>query len=294
MGYRKIQNLYKDITILDVFKEVYALEKVHGTSAHVGYRKDLKTGNDKLIFFSGGVKHDPFVALFDHDVLLDKFRDMGHPSVTVYGEAYGGSCQRMGNVYGKELRFIGFEVLVGESWLQVEKAANVVERLGLEFVHWVRGPATEEFVNKWRDAPSELAQRRGMGDNHTREGVVIRPVIEVRLNNGERMMAKHKHPDFRETATPREIDPEKQKRYEAAQTVAEEFVVPMRLEHVLDKFVADGFEVEMKHTKKIIDRMVADVKVEEGDAIAWSKEVEKAIGKQTVKLLKQHLNQLTK
>lgn len=292
MGYRKIQNLYKDVTILDVFREVYCLEKVHGTSAHVGYRRDLATRNDKLVFFSGGVKHDPFVQLFDYDSLINLFRDIGHESITVYGEAYGGSCQRMGNVYGPELRFIAFEVSVGEHWLPVEKAANVVDKLGLEFVHWVRGPATEEFVNKWRDAPSELAQRRGMGDDHTREGVVIRPPIEVRLNNGDRLMAKHKHEKFRETATPRKIDPAKQKRFEEAKAVAEEFVVPMRLEHVLDKFVADGFEVDMKHTREVIKRMVADVKQEEGDIIEWSKDVEKAIGNRTAKLLKQRVNQL--
>jgi hypothetical protein len=35
MGYAHINNLYKDQEIL-IFKHVWALEKIHGTSAHIG------------------------------------------------------------------------------------------------------------------------------------------------------------------------------------------------------------------------------------------------------------------
>ena len=34
MGYLHIENLYKNQTVL-MFKELYALEKLHGTSAHI-------------------------------------------------------------------------------------------------------------------------------------------------------------------------------------------------------------------------------------------------------------------
>ena len=36
MGYRHIDNLYKDQRIL-LFRECFALEKIHGTSAHVSW-----------------------------------------------------------------------------------------------------------------------------------------------------------------------------------------------------------------------------------------------------------------
>ena len=51
MGYRHIDNLYKDDRIFS-FDECYALEKIHGTSAHVHYKADQTDGS--LIFFSGG------------------------------------------------------------------------------------------------------------------------------------------------------------------------------------------------------------------------------------------------
>ncbi len=37
MGYLHIENLYKNIDIMQ-FKECYAMEKIHGTSAHVRFK----------------------------------------------------------------------------------------------------------------------------------------------------------------------------------------------------------------------------------------------------------------
>ena len=96
MGYRHIDNLYKDQTTL-MFKEVYALEKLHGTSAHVSF----KDGN--LHFFSGGEKHENFLKVFDQELLLQKFQELGHPEVVVFGEAYCGKQQGMSATYVKEL-----------------------------------------------------------------------------------------------------------------------------------------------------------------------------------------------
>ena len=49
MGYRHIENLYKSQTILQ-FRECWALEKIHGTSAHVRW------SDGKVWFHSGGEK----------------------------------------------------------------------------------------------------------------------------------------------------------------------------------------------------------------------------------------------
>lgn len=83
MGYLHIDNLYKNQTIL-LFRECYALEKIHGTSAHVSWKEGL------LTFFSGGEKHERFQGLFDGGALGEGFAAVGHPRLTVYGEAYGG------------------------------------------------------------------------------------------------------------------------------------------------------------------------------------------------------------
>ena len=61
MGYLHIPNLYRAQDIL-LFKRCYAMEKIHGTSAHV----QLKDG--MLTYFSGGGKHAIFMELFaPHD-----------------------------------------------------------------------------------------------------------------------------------------------------------------------------------------------------------------------------------
>ena len=62
MGYMDMDNLYKAQDIL-LFRECYASEKIHGTSAHITWDgKDLR-------FFAGGESHEKFVALFNQDVL---------------------------------------------------------------------------------------------------------------------------------------------------------------------------------------------------------------------------------
>ena len=69
MAYLHIPNLYQDRDVL-LFKECYAMEKIHGTSAHIAY----KSIDNTIKFFSGGEKHSKFVALFDSQDLLNRFK----------------------------------------------------------------------------------------------------------------------------------------------------------------------------------------------------------------------------
>ena len=85
-----------------LFKEAYSLEKIHGTSAHVSFKRErqivfgtcvidgvVQTWQgteeewqakfpDKIIitFFSGGASHEQFVALFNKEELEAKFREL--------------------------------------------------------------------------------------------------------------------------------------------------------------------------------------------------------------------------
>lgn len=152
MGYMHIDNLYKDQRIL-MLRECYALEKIHGTSAHVTWNRS-EHGRE-LRFFSGGEKYERFAALFPEKLLMDRFLTLGHEAVTVYGEAYGGSQQGQKWRYGDSLRFIAFEVQVGETWLDVLNAHDVANKLGLEFVHYVKIGTDLAAIDAERDAPSE-------------------------------------------------------------------------------------------------------------------------------------------
>lgn len=282
MGYLHIDNLYKDQTIL-IFKECYALEKIHGTSAHLSWNCKEK----KVKYFSGGESNERFVKVFDNDFLINKFSELFIDSnAVIYGEAYGGKQQGMSNTYGKELKFVAFDVSVNELWLEVPKAENVCNALNIEFVEYVKVPTDLEALNAERDKPSTQAKRNGIEDDKIREGVVLRPLVEFIMKNGSRVIAKHKRDEFKETKTPREVSPEQFKILEDAKAIAEEWVTEMRLKHVLDK-LPQGINVE--NTKMVIEAMVEDVYREAKGEIVESKDVTKFIGSRAAQLFKQKL-----
>jgi hypothetical protein len=280
VGYMHINNLYKDQRIL-MFRECYALEKIHGTSAHVQW------ADGRVQLSSGGETRERFVALFDENVLSLAFAEIGHPAVTIYGEAYGGSQQGQKHRYGKRLRFIAFEVQIGDTWLAVPQAHDVCTKLGIEFVHYVKGSTDLPALDAERDAPSEQARRNGISVDQTREGVVLRPLVEFSMNNGERVIAKHKRDEERETTTPRKVvDPALQAVLTKATEIADEWVTPTRLAHVLDKL---GPDVGIEQMRTVIAAMIEDVLREAAGEIMDSREARAAIGKKTAETFKARL-----
>jgi len=290
MSYMHIDNLYKDPIILH-YRECYAMEKIHGTSAHVAFKSgtvslvDGHIEEPQVSYFAGGEKHERFVALFSEMIELAKFvfRDMGYDKLTVFGEAYGGKCQGMKATYGEELRFVAFEVAIGDLWLNMDDAEQVAVKLGFEFVHYVRIPATLEAIDEQRDAPSVQAMRNGMGETHMREGVVLRPLIEMQRNGGRRVIAKHKRAEFCETKKPREVSLDKLKAVEDAKTVADDWVTEERLRHVMDALVASGqvheeYTTDLSNLGVVIKAMTADILREGASEIVDSKEVRRMIG----------------
>jgi len=269
-----------------LFKHCFASEKVHGTSAHVAYSRV----EDKLSFFSGGAKQVSFIACFDQEALLAKFREnsVRHPEIdkiVVFGEAYGGSMQGMKDTYGPDLRFIAFEVQIHEDWLSVEEAHGLVTFLGLEFVPYERIVTTEEAINAAMMTPSQVAVRRGMGADKMREGVVLRPIVELVHPNGGRIIVKHKRPEFSERATtPKIATPEKLKVLEVAAAIADEWVTGERLKHVLDALQLPA--PQPSDTRAVLNAMVEDIYREAKGEIVESQEARKAICKATVKLLR--------
>jgi len=281
MGYMDIPLLYKAQEIL-LFKRCYAMEKCHGTSAHLSWN------NGQLGFFSGGEKHEKFVSLFDQEKLTAIFTDnFGDMKVRIHGEAYGGKQQGMSHTYGPNLKFIVFDVRVEESWLSVPKAEKVASDLGLEFVHYVEIPTDLAAIDAERDSDSVQAVRNGMGPGHKREGVVLRPPIEVVMNNGERIICKHKREEFSERAhVPKVSDPAKLEVMTKAQEIADEWVVPMRLAHILqDLPYANGIE----HTGEIVKAMIKDIRKEAKGEITEGRDIDTVIGRKSAQLWKQYI-----
>ena len=284
MGYMHIDNLYKNTEIL-LFKECYALEKIHGTSAHITWKAETK----EVILFSGGVKYVNFEKLFDKQNLKDKFEELFDNDTTIFGEAYGGPCQKMRETYGDELKFVAFDIKVGYCWLDVPTAEGIVLNLGLEFVDYHKVSTDLNSLDNERDMPSTQAFRNGLGNNKIREGVVLRPLIELTKNNGKRIIAKHKADSFLETATKRKVNVGQLKVLQEAEAIANEWVTPMRLNHVLDKLNNPN---TIQDTGKVIKAMVEDVYREGKNEIVESKQAMIAISKHTAKLYKNLVTRL--
>lgn len=273
MSYLDIDNLYKNQSILQ-FKECYAMEKIHGTSAHITYK------DGRLAFFAGGASYEEFVKLFDSKELCNKLvnKITGNKSVTIYGEAYGGKMQGMSDTYGKTLQFVAFEVKIGDMWLAVPQAEEFARSLGFDFVAYKRIPTTLEAIDAERDAPSIQAIKNGCGDNKKREGIVLRPITEVILNNGDRVISKHKRDDFRETRAPRKVTSEKLAILADADEIANEWVTEERLNHIL---TTGEIEPRIENMGIIIKAMIADIEKESVGETIMSKEAKTAIGKLT-------------
>lgn len=206
--------------------------------------------------------------------------------VTVYGEAYGGKCQGMSATYGKDLKFCAFEVKIGHSWLDVLKAEVFCKNLNIEFVHYVKISTDLKLIDAERDADSVQAIRNGIGPGKIREGVVLRPLIELIKNNGERIICKHKRDEFRETKSPRVVqDPQKQKILEQADQIVDEYVVLQRLLHVLDKIP----DYSIEKTGEVIKLMINDIEIEAKGEIVMNNDARKAISKKTALMYKNYL-----
>lgn len=281
MGYIHINNLYKNQIVL-LFKECYALEKLHGTSSHISWNNKEK----KVSFFSGGAEHLLFRNLFDIDFLNEQFNKRCNYNVTIYGEAYGGKMQNMQATYGDKLRFAAFDVKIEDSWMNVDRACNFVKHFGLDFVPFEKCSTDIDVLNAMRDKPSEQAVKCGILTPRQREGIVIRPLIEMKTEDGSRIIAKHRIKEFSETKTERYIDPEKNIILEKANEIADEWCTEMRLTHVLQHFPKD---ININMTPKVIEAMIEDIERESEGEIQKSREARKAISKLTFEMFKNRL-----
>lgn len=277
MGYQHILNLYADQRIL-LFRECYALEKVHGTSASVSLR------GDRVNLSPGGASAEAFRGCFDVPALEAALRATGHASLVIHGEAYGGKEQKQAWRYGPSLRFVAFDVRLGDEWLDVPTAEALCSRVGLEFVHYRRVPTDTDVLDAERYAPSEQARRNGVDGEQPREGVVLRPLVEC-VMGGERVIAKHKRDEERETATPRKVvDPATMQALADAEAIAVEWVTDTRLAHVIDHLRARGVVLGPRATGDVVAEMVDDVVRESLGEIVDSPQARKAIGTRAAKL----------
>ena len=112
--------------------------------------------------------------------------------VCLYGEGYGAKIQKGGGNYRPDQDFVLFDVLVDEWWLQRENVEDIATKLGIEVVPIIGEGTLHDMVD----------QTRGRFDSawgpFLAEGIVARPVTELKTRSGHRLITKIKCKDFRE------------------------------------------------------------------------------------------------
>lgn len=116
-------------------------------------------------------------------------RNISPHSIYLYGEGYGPKIND-GGKYSPTAKFVLFDVRINDVWLTREAMEELAAKLSIPVVPIViTGPlydllamTREGFPSKWGD--------------FTAEGLVARPVVELRDRRGYRIITKMKHRDY--------------------------------------------------------------------------------------------------
>ncbi len=111
--------------------------------------------------------------------------------VCLYGEGIGPKVQK--DLYKTGWDFILFDVNVGGWWLRQEDVKDIATTLNLSY-------APERFRGTLREAESIV--KRGcitqIGETiNVAEGLILRPLVEMRTRRGDRIITKLKTTDYR-------------------------------------------------------------------------------------------------
>jgi len=169
-------------------------EKIDGTNIRIGIEKKP---DDTFSFLIGGrtdkaQMYGPLLnrlnELFTLEKMLEVFPDADN--VTLYGEGYGPGIQKSGKFYSDHCDFILFDIRIGNWWLKWVDVVATADKFGIKHAP-VRGVGTlNEAIDLIRNPiPSQLGEA-------VAEGLVLRPIVDLMMRNGQRVIAKIKTEDF--------------------------------------------------------------------------------------------------
>lgn len=115
----------------------------------------------------------------------------GDKNVILYGEGYGAKIQNGGN-YRSDVSFILFDVLIEDNWQEREWVEKTAKMFGIDVVPVVFVGSLEEGIDYVMEHhPSTIGTAM-------MEGIVGRPMVEMRDRLGKRIIVKIKWEDFKE------------------------------------------------------------------------------------------------
>jgi len=168
-------------------------EKIDGTNIRIkldGYRVSF-----------GGKSDDAQIPAFLLNVLAQTFTVekmavcFGDTAdVCLYGEGYGAKIQKGGNYIPDGVNFILFDCKVGNLWLSRENVADIAKKLDIKIVPVIGTGSLKDAVDFVKKGyVSTIAANK----EYVAEGLIMKPRVDLLTRNGERVVAKIKHRDFK-------------------------------------------------------------------------------------------------
>lgn len=194
---RLILNNYRNPIIAYLKDNMWLFtEKVDGTNIRVhwdGHKVEFGGRTDKTQI--PGPLLNKLNEMFMTTEVEELFEQTwGDKDVILFGEGYGPKIQNGGD-YRPDVSFILFDVLVGDNYQEREWVEKTAQMFNIDVVPIVLTGTIQDGIDYVMKHP-----RSTMG-TAIMEGVVGRPMIELRDRRGERVIVKIKWEDFKHFAT---------------------------------------------------------------------------------------------
>lgn len=153
--------------------------KFHGRTERTQIPLHLVNKLNEL--FSGETNEEMFEQIF------------GETPMILYGEGYGYKIQKGGD-YRDDVSFILFDVYqpTNDIWLKRDDVEDIAKKLGIEIVPIVCRDTIEGAVKLVKAKPDSIIAKNGA----KMEGVVGRPIVELKDRLDKRVIIKVKVRDF--------------------------------------------------------------------------------------------------
>jgi len=173
-------------------------EKIHGTNirlsfSHTGKRSVQGRGNNSEIPHFLNEKLWTIVNAIPFEDYLTKSAD-GYPDIVIYGEGYGPGIQDVGKRYADEPSFIAFDININGYWLNAASFQTFTMDLNVPRVPMIfRGTLADAIKDVRKGFTSTIAKDKTL----IAEGYVLKPLVPMYDNRGNRIITKVKYEDFR-------------------------------------------------------------------------------------------------
>ena len=169
----------------------YFTEKIDGTNIRIhwdGHRVEFAGRTDRAQIPKPLMDYltNIFSSMEAEEMFEQKF---GETDVILFGEGYGPGIQK-GGAYRDDVSFILFDVLIGDTWLKRDSVEDIATAFGIDIVPIIFVGNIKKAVDFVKTKPKSTIGTANM------EGIVGRPVIEMKDRLGKRVIVKIKVCDF--------------------------------------------------------------------------------------------------